>query len=228
MQLKKDYNLEQSGIYKISINDKIYIGSAQNFKNRIYKHEYRLKKNTHVNKHLQNLYNKYGSGSFKFEILEIVDINNLLIREQFYLDTLANLINQSSFATNPTYKRLFSEEDIFKMAELYNSNYSLYEICDFFKLKYTYSSQISRIANGKIYTKYKELFNKRKNIIKYKPSQKTKDLIGSKNRKLSDKDVTNIRVKYGEGISQIQLSKNYDVSYTTINKIVNYKLNYGL
>lgn len=79
-----------SGIYKITntVNNKIYIGSSINIKQRIVVHLYDLKTNTHSNKYLQRTYNKYGIDSLKFEILEYTDKENLLLREQYYLDTL--------------------------------------------------------------------------------------------------------------------------------------------
>lgn len=227
MRLKDNYNLEQSGIYKISINDKNYIGSAQNFKDRIYKHEYKLRKNNHANKHLQNLYNKYGESSLLFEIVEISTKENLLTREQFYLDSVENLINQTLFATNPTYKRLFSEEDVFKIAELYNSNISLKDICGVFGLNSNYTSQISRIAKGKIYIKYKYLFQKRKNACTYKHSNETKQLISDKHKKLSSLEVESIILKNNNKVSGVQLAKEYNVCVGTIYNILKGKY-YGV
>lgn len=79
------------GIYKITniVNNKIYVGSAFNLSNRISCHKYTLKNNKHKNKHLQSAYNLYGESNFLFEVIEVVEnLNILLDREQFYLDTL--------------------------------------------------------------------------------------------------------------------------------------------
>ena len=38
--------------------------------------------------YLQRAYNKYGKDAFSFEIIEICTFDSLLLREQFYLDTL--------------------------------------------------------------------------------------------------------------------------------------------
>ena len=67
-----------SGIYKIRnlINNKIYIGSTINFRQRWYTHKTLLTNNKHPNSHLQNAWNKYGPANFVFEIMEI-----LLIKE---------------------------------------------------------------------------------------------------------------------------------------------------
>lgn len=79
-----------SGIYKITniINSKIYIGSAVNIDNRIKQHKHLLKNNKHFNSHLQTSYNKYGVSNFIYEIIEVVDINNLIEREQYWIKQL--------------------------------------------------------------------------------------------------------------------------------------------
>ena len=47
------------GIYKIIINNKVYIGSSFNIQRRLIQHKSDLKNNRHDNQHLQNAYNKY-------------------------------------------------------------------------------------------------------------------------------------------------------------------------
>ena len=79
-----------SGIYKI-INEKsgmFYIGSSINIKERFNQHMRQLKSKNHFNDKLQKAFNKYGLLSFKFEVIEYIDVENLLIKEQYYLDTL--------------------------------------------------------------------------------------------------------------------------------------------
>lgn len=77
-----------SGIYKISCstNDSYYYGSAKNFDSRWIKHKSKLNTNTHSNKHLQNMWNKYGKDAFKFEIDMLCPIEKLKQVEQVYLD----------------------------------------------------------------------------------------------------------------------------------------------
>ena len=88
-----DY-ITNKGIYKITCtaNGKFYIGSSVNLKRRHYGHFHELQTNTHSNKHLQSAYNKYGSETFIFEIIEVlpetIEHKEALIIEQKYLDEL--------------------------------------------------------------------------------------------------------------------------------------------
>lgn len=71
------------------INGKSYIGSAINFDRRKKTHLRLLNKNSHHSIKLQNAYNKYGVDSFLFKIIEeIVNVENIIQREQFWLDKL--------------------------------------------------------------------------------------------------------------------------------------------
>ena len=82
-------NTNIMGVYKITntVNNKIYIGSSIDVKGRIKGHKRDLRKNRHINKHLQRSWNKYGEGNFIFEIIELCSTNdNLLVREQYYID----------------------------------------------------------------------------------------------------------------------------------------------
>ncbi len=55
------------------INKKKYIGQTiQEYKKRWYRHIHELNNDAHMNKHLQNAWNKYGEDNFSFEVLEIL------------------------------------------------------------------------------------------------------------------------------------------------------------
>lgn len=104
-------------IYKIvnSINNKIYVGSAKNIKKRWSAHKSDLNKNKHHNKHLQNAWNKYGINVFIFEIIEeLTDVSLLIIKEQYYIDTLNPIYNHCPIAGN-CLGRIHSEETKQKM-----------------------------------------------------------------------------------------------------------------
>ena len=105
MKLDVNVKIRITGIYKIVniVNGKIYIGSALNIYNRIFgsssiSHLKALKNNNHINKKLQNSFNKYGEDSFEFFIVEKCIKEELLIREQYYLDTLCFAKNYKKFS----------------------------------------------------------------------------------------------------------------------------------
>lgn len=78
----------KSGIYCIKniLNNKLYVGSSTRIYDRFYRHKKDLQSNTHCNRYLQNSWNKYGEGGFKFEVIEECSKENLIEREQYWLD----------------------------------------------------------------------------------------------------------------------------------------------
>lgn len=82
--------IDVSGIYMIrnTVNGKTYIGSSLCTNNRWRQHRQSLDKNNHKNPHLQSSWNKYGQGSFSFQVLEetIADDQVLLDREAYWID----------------------------------------------------------------------------------------------------------------------------------------------
>ena len=60
--------LSTSGIYKITINNKMYVGFAKNLEYRKSRHYNALTGKKHINPYLQNAFIKYNE--FKFEIIE--------------------------------------------------------------------------------------------------------------------------------------------------------------
>lgn len=77
-----------SGIYQIKCitNGKFYIGSAIDMRDRCEHHRSSLRRGEHRNAHLQAAWNKYGEKNFEFESLELADVNELLIKEQNWID----------------------------------------------------------------------------------------------------------------------------------------------
>lgn len=70
------------------VNGKAYLGSTFNFKERKSKHVSVLRGEYHINKHLQNAFNKYGEDNFEiFPIEEFTQISSkaLLKKEAWYI-----------------------------------------------------------------------------------------------------------------------------------------------
>ena len=81
---------KRTGIYQIrnKVNNKIYVGSANDLQARRREHLYDLINNKHHNSHLQNAFNKYGEKNFIFEVIEFCDLDNKFIFEQYWINTL--------------------------------------------------------------------------------------------------------------------------------------------
>ena len=77
-----------SGIYKIEniINNKVYVGSSVSIEDRWIRHKTDLVKGKSCSIKLQNSYNKHGVENFEFSILEECRIDNLIEREQYYIN----------------------------------------------------------------------------------------------------------------------------------------------
>lgn len=91
------------GIYciKNKINNEIYIGSSIHIYKRRNRHFSELRNNKHKNYKLQRLYNLHGEESFLFYLIESVDIKeNLISREQYYIDNLKPQININLIANS--------------------------------------------------------------------------------------------------------------------------------
>lgn len=81
----------KGGIYRIIINEKIYIGSAVDLNRRKMAHLYSLRRGTHKNIKLQRSYNKHLE--FVFEVIEYCLPENLLQREQLHIDSINPYFN---------------------------------------------------------------------------------------------------------------------------------------
>lgn len=79
-----------SGVYIIfnKVNCKTYVGSATNFSKRWAVHRHGLKRGKHENIILQRAWAKYGAEAFEFIVIERVELDKLLEREQYWMDTL--------------------------------------------------------------------------------------------------------------------------------------------
>lgn len=103
MRYNSIMNNTNCGIYRIDnvVNGKFYIGSSVSFKNRWNSHISALRRDDHPNSHLQRAFNKYSEENFKFSIVEVTTLENIVEREQHWLDTTdaCNLgYNKSAYA----------------------------------------------------------------------------------------------------------------------------------
>jgi len=90
---------ENSGIYLAicKVNNKIYVGSAINFKRRFSQHKYLLKNGRHV-KYFQNAWNKHGEENFEFVIFESgIPPEDLLCWEQATMDFYESYLPEKGY-----------------------------------------------------------------------------------------------------------------------------------
>ena len=87
-------------VYKIICiaSAKFYIGSSINIKQRFAGHKRQLRAGTHRNIPMQHSWNKHGEESFIFEILELCSLEDLRVREQYFMDTLKPQFNLAPLA----------------------------------------------------------------------------------------------------------------------------------
>ena len=94
---------EISGVYQIlnAINRKRYVGSTVCLGARWKEHKNKLLANSHYNIHLQRSWNKFGFRAFKFMLLEACEPEDLVSREQFWIDGLMVAVGNDGYNINP-------------------------------------------------------------------------------------------------------------------------------
>lgn len=196
-------------VYKITniINKKNYIGVDSYFPKRLKQHKSNLDKNIHKNKYLQNSYNKYGSKNFTFELLENCGTREEMLNKEIelisYYETLECGYNHT-IGGEGSYGYKHSEESISKMSSWKRI------------ITPEWREAISKSTLGK---------KKRKGIKRINHPDYSKWLGGEKHpvAKLSWKIINNLRDDYKKGVTQKQLSVNYNISYTYVNSILHNK-----
>ena len=127
-------------IYKIRnvVNQKFYVGSTGNTRERFRCHRNRLRKNKHHCQHLQAAWNKYGEECFIFEVIEHVEsIDRLQAAENVWLAEWVGkpiCYNKSKYSESPmrgiakedhpSYGRVKSEEEKQAIANTLKEGYA--------------------------------------------------------------------------------------------------------
>lgn len=102
MKINTIANVHLRGVYRIKniTTGKQYIGSTvMSFLKRLQHHHAMLKSGKHKNAYLQNAWNKYGEDDFIFEVVEVCEKKDCLLKEQIYLDSETNLYNINPLAS---------------------------------------------------------------------------------------------------------------------------------
>ncbi len=108
-----------TGIYQITnvVNRKVYIGSAVNISKRWAIHLTQLRSGLHHSPKLQRAWDKYGEAAFLLETLELCERQELIEREQRWLDKLSAAVSGYNVCptAGSTAGRKFSDEAKKKM-----------------------------------------------------------------------------------------------------------------
>lgn len=205
----------KSGIYQISINSKTYIGSATNIYNRKHRHLHDLKNNKHCNGKLQNYFNKYGIENLLFEVIEVCDIESLLIREQYFIDSKNPFFNICKIAGNS--KGVLHSEKTKKQ---------------FSKDRKGKQNSLGRVLSEETKTLISIKAKERglhKNFISASikantgriHSKETIEKRISKQVKLTKLQVDEIRQMLIDGIRQVDIAKKYAITQRVVSKVKN-------
>ncbi len=112
------------GIYMIlnTVNNKFYIGSSYTVEKRLGSHINALIKNKHHSIYLQRSFKKYKFKSFSFIVIEMCNRDDLLTREQFYLNSLKPEYNIALNSKAPMLGRKHGNKIRELMSKLHKGN----------------------------------------------------------------------------------------------------------
>ena len=191
----------KSGIYiiKTKINNRFYIGSAINLYNR--------------NAKLQRFVNKYGIENLFFECVEFCEKENLIIREQFYINTLNPFYNIAKIAGSTLGTKITKEQSE-KLSKLRKGK------------QFSLGRVLSKETKNKISEKAKER-GLHKNFIKASIKantgrKHTKENIEKRileQKKINETQKTEILNLLSSGLIQKEIATKYNVSQRVISKI---------
>ena len=227
-----------SGIYKIlnKVNNKFYVGSSINIKNRWIKHRSLLRTNKHGNEHLQHAWNLYGEHAFEFIIIIEVDevfllkfIEEDIIQETKCFDKEYGY-NKTKYTECPNRGRKMSEEQK-KYLSILNTGRKMSEeakkrISESLKGRVFADETLKKMSDakkGKIIPHKEKLdISKRTKQFREKLSNfaKTRKGIKNGNSKLNLEKIDLIKKDLEESILKIQqIAEKYNVSRSTIKRI---------
>lgn len=204
----------KSGIYSITCNEHLYIGSAVDIDSRWYRHIYYLGKQTHCNKLLQNLFNKYGKEGLIFSIVELCEKERLIEREQYYIDILNPDINVCRKAGS-TLGIKMSEETKKKLSEKFKGMQRS-------KGRKQKPETIEKLRQKAKERGLSQNFIEGNRIYREKHLKQSRETVRKRSlakMKLNESQIKQILVLMEEGKSQKQIAKIFNVGHSTIGNI---------
>lgn len=228
-----------SGIYKITnkINNMFYIGSSTDCFRRFYQHINSLEKSKHINKQLQNAYNKYGKEFFTFEVVQEIErpkgITTKTFQSNYLFPSEYEIINQYDFnllynATRDARgytEHMCNEKTIKKAIDTRRKNSNIIYCYDYsgniintFKLKKDISKTFHKGNMENIYKgNYYSVYNMSSEEVILLIKEKLSNNFNTKNKnlylKLEDVSLGNRNIDYsnnGNPIKIIAFNRNGD------------------
>lgn len=228
-----------SGIYAIKniINNKQYVGSAKNINKRWYQHKYTLNNNTHDNSFLQKAWNKYGENNFTFIVIEETTPENLIKKEQYYIDLYHTCNRKKGYNLAPTAGNTlgfkFSKESRLKMSLSKKNKIPVrknYIMSEETKRKIGEANKISQLGrthSEETKLKMRKPHGAMSDITKKKLSDWRLGLIPSeKNGQMIIKKKKNIKEKIKKNVNKNR-GENNGMSITTKNEVINIRNDYS-
>ena len=204
------------GIYIIKFNNgDTYIGRSNNIPHRMRNHKYQLKNNIHKNKHMQNVYNKYGE--FNYEIVEEVESNLLGEREMFWINQLSPTLNLTKGGDGG--ELLTEDEKIRRRSEVYTEEYRK-------KLSDIMTGKSNGVSAGeKISKSRKKLYEdpeRKKWLIEHSGIFNSKGHLNQKKRGDSPNAKKVINLETGEIFGSLKdVAEKYNRNYASLISILN-------
>lgn len=233
-----------SGIYEIfcKANGKRYIGSARCFAKRKINHLAMVRNGKHTSIHFQRAWNLYGEDAFEFRVLEICEVDSLLEREQYYLDTFHPELNIAKTAGASFMGRHHSAESNLKnstaqKARMKKGGAAIKNLIEKLTGRKTPAEVVAKIAKantGKTRTKEsKEKISRSLQGIQHSQERKASFLSGLLSsfakaadqgctigkQKFNPSQISEIRRLHGEGLNYVVLAEKFNTTPSTIRSI---------
>lgn len=208
-----------TGIYRINIDDKFYVGSSVNIQTRLRSHFRKLRDKSHSNTKMLSAFNE--NSVYSFCVLEECLFDDLADREQHYIDTLNPTLNILTSAINPMqdiklkYSRLCGENNSsckYTNAEIVSVLFALQDSKDLKRISEETGvgfSTVADMSSGKSFTWLKDEY----------PEEYAKMLV-TKGSMYCYKKIHDILLDLAEGeLSQVEMAEKYDMDTSNIQHI---------
>lgn len=205
------------GIYKITnvVNCKIYVGSTTNFDKREEKHLYMLNNDKHINKRLQEDWNKCGQFAFTFRIIEIITDKDCLNEREIYWIRELKTENSNYGYNFPIRSRKLTIKDVVKIKKRIIDGECVNTLANEFGVSV---STINDIKYERIWTNISPRLSR--DIARHNTKQnRAKSNNHTKAKKLDIKKVKEIKKMIDDEIPHKTIAEIFNVSRPMISNI---------